>query len=244
MSTAKHTLLLVLTVFLAYIWLSTPSLKAYSLQAFSISSLGYFVTKKLNNGKLWHILPKNYSLEMMFITFSVLLLVGATGNIESIFYPFTYIHLFILVMSCKDKTAIIVAMATVIFHFALESSFNTLSIATIITLPMMLLFFLFAKKQYDDVKISRSIIKKEELEIDNLENQEHTLESFITAFLMPKLAILEEILSDQIDTELEEKTDRQSIKNQISLIASESEKILDKIKMDPVEEVEENVTQK
>lgn len=224
MSSAKHIIALLFSVAFAYIWLTTPFLKEYSLQAFAIASLCYFVIKKFGKSKVWHILPNIYSLEMMFITFSVLLLIGATGNTESIFYPFTYIHLFILVMSYEEKIAITIAMASILFHYAMEPTLTSGSIAVIITVPMMLLFFLFAKRQYDDARLSHSIIEKEEKEIENLSQQEHTLESFISTFLKPKLETLEEILSDdKVDTE-------QSIRTQVSLMANESEKILDKIK--------------
>lgn len=222
MSAAKYTLLLLFPVLLAYLWLSNPVLKEYSLQAFSVASLGYFLVKKINKAKLWHILPKNFSLELMFITFAVLLLVGATGNAGSIFYPFTYIHLFILVMSCNEKTAVIVAMSTILFHYALETAITSTGIATILTIPMMLVFFLFAKRQYDSAILSHSIIKTEEKEIKELSSQEHSLEGFINSFLKPKLVMLQEMLNT--------KNDKEVVKNQISLMINESEKILEKVK--------------
>lgn len=224
MSTTKHTLLLLMPVLLAYIWLSTPSLSQYSLQAFSIASLGYFAVKKFNKAELWHVLPKNFSLELMFVTFAILILVGSTGNASSIFYPFTYIHLFILVMSCRETTAITVAMSTILFHYAIETTITSAGIATILTIPMMLLFFLFAKKQYDDAKNSHSIIDKEEIQINNLSTHEHSLESFIYTFLKPKLEILKDIAVKDNDES------RETTKNQISLIINESDKILEKNK--------------
>ncbi len=224
MSTTKHTLLLLMPVLLAYIWISTPSLRMYSLQAFSVASLGYFIVKKFNRAKLWHVLPINFSLELMFVTFAILLLVGSTGNAESIFYPFTYIHLFILVMSCKEQTAVIIAMSTILFHYALETAITSAEVATILTIPMMLLFFLFAKKQYDDAKNSHSIIDKEEVTINHLSTQEHTLQNFIYTFLKPKLKMLEEMVVKDTDES------RETTRNQISLIINESDKILEKNK--------------
>ncbi|MCB9813509.1 MAG: hypothetical protein H6772_03820 [Pseudomonadales bacterium] len=223
MSTAKHTALLLSSVLMAYLWLTTPFLNNFALQAFSLSTLGYFLVKKINNAKLWHILPKNYSLEMMFITFSILILVGSTGNIESVFYPFVYIHLFILVMSTKETTSIAVAMSTLLFHYAISPSFSISEIATILTTPIMLILFLFARKQYNDAQISHSIIQKEEIEINNLTRSEHSLESFISSFLKPKLIALE-------DLESKNEKEIETIKSQISLILSESDKILEKIK--------------
>lgn len=223
MSPTKHTILLLIPVLLAYIWITNPVLNPFSLQAFTISSLGYFVVKKLNKAEIWHILPKNFSLELMFITFAILLLIGSTGNAQSLFYPFTYIHLFILVMSCKEKTAIIVAMSTILFHYALETSVTSGDIATILTIPMMLLFFLFAKKQYDDAILSHSIIKKEEKEIESLSSQEHSLESFISTFLKPKLTMIEELVLD------ENTKNNETAKSQISLLINESDKILEKV---------------
>lgn len=216
-SPTKHTLLLLSSVLLAYVWIVTPLLSTYSLQAFAAASIGYFIVKKINNAELWHIFPKSYSLEMMFMTFAVLLLIGSTTNLDSIFYPFTYIHLFILVMSFEEKTAIIVSMAIILFHYAIQPFITSVELATMITLPMMLLFFLFAKRQYDDAILSHSIIEKEEAEIKNLSEQEHTLESFIATFLKPKLEVLQQEKSEEI------------AKNQISLIISESDKILKKV---------------
>jgi hypothetical protein len=220
LSILTHSTLLITTIIFAYIWLNTPVLTNYALQAFALSSLGFILIKRLNKAKIWHILPENHSYEMIFITFSTLLLVGATGNTESIFYPLTYIHLFFLVMSSREQTAISVTTATIIFHYAMEPVIASSTIATIATLPLMLLFFLFAKKQYDDAQVSHSIIKKEEKEIENLSKQEHTLETFITTFLEPKLESLEGIVSEKNNV----------AKNQISLIISESKKILEKIK--------------
>lgn len=120
MSATKQTIFLILSVLLAYIWLTTPFLRTYSLQAFAIVSLGYFTVKKLSNLKSWQFLPKNYSLEIIFITFAVLLLVGTTGNINSIFFPLVYIHLFILTITCKEKTTIIITMIMLLFHYSLS----------------------------------------------------------------------------------------------------------------------------
>jgi len=60
-----HALLLASAVVFAYWWLQTPSLQYYSLQAFSVAVIGYFLLKRLSRSKIWHLIPAHSSLEMV-----------------------------------------------------------------------------------------------------------------------------------------------------------------------------------
>ena len=104
-------ILLVAAVALAYFWLQVPALSRYSLQIFAATVFVFFVIKRLKKAKLWHVLPESMSLEMALVTFAFLLLIGATGNIESHFYVLTYIHLFLLTLTTRVSTAISTTVA-------------------------------------------------------------------------------------------------------------------------------------
>ena len=86
MSARYHTLVLLLAITLAYLWLQVPVLRTYSFQIFALFLAGFFIVKRFKKAKIWHILPDAASYEITLLTFSFLLLIGATGNTESYFY--------------------------------------------------------------------------------------------------------------------------------------------------------------
>lgn len=228
MSGLKHTIAVLISIFAAYIWLSIPQLSYYSLQAFALSAFGFFVVKRLSKeAQIWHILPKTHSIEIIFISFAIIILVGSTGNAESIFYPFSYVHLFFLVMTARQSTATVATMATMLTHYALEPVITTSSIATLITLPLMLVFFLFARRQYDDARLQHKLIAAETNALDDITQKEHSLESFIANFIQPKLTVIQDILETAIHRN--ETIDPQLMHTQITIVTSESQKILKKI---------------
>jgi len=224
MATVKNLLLILLSIFLTQLWLNTPSLNLYSLQLFTASFLGYFITKKLTKTKMWHIIPNGFSLELIFITPAILLLTGATGGLESFFYPLIYAYLLIIAISCTEINSIIVAIALALFYYSLNTSLTSHEVANLVTLLVSPIFFLFVKKQYQDVQLSHSLIKKEAKEIDILNKDEFILENFIINFTAPKLSVIKQMLSNNPS-----KQDIEVAKNQLSLVKNEGEKILKNI---------------
>lgn len=177
MHPVKHTLLLALSIIAVYAWLQVPTLQTYSLQVFAILILLFLGLKRLKNAKAWHILPERTSVEMVILTFAFLLLIGSTGNMDSIFYPLTYIHLFFLVMTTAAGTAIFVTIMVMLFHFGMAPIIEVRDIAQLINLPIMLLFFLFAKQQYDEVLLEKQLLAEQDAASDHLEERIEELEA-------------------------------------------------------------------
>lgn len=227
LSAFTHTIVVLGAILLAFTWLSIPQLSYYSLQAFALATFGFFVSKRLSQAKIWHILPQNHSIELAFISFAVTLLIGATGNTESVFYPFAYIHLFFLVMTARQNTAIAATAMSMVAHYALEPTISSHSTGALFTLPLMLVFFLFARRQYDDARLQHKIVEIEEEKLEEITKKELTLESFIRDFLKPKLLILQDLL--ETSRHRNEPVDSQAVESQISLLANESQKALEKI---------------
>jgi hypothetical protein len=227
MSHVKHTLAVLFSIGLAYIWLTVPVLANYSLQAFALATIGFFLSKRFSRAQIWHIMPETHSFEIVFISFAITLLIGATGNAESIFYPFAYIHLFFLVMTTRQTTAITATMAILVVHYALQPEINSATIATLTTLPLMLIFFLFARRQYDDARLQLKLAQAEEDALEDLTEKELSLEGFIINFLQPKLAIITDLLETSIHRR--ESVDPEIVKTQVSLLASESKKVITKL---------------
>ena len=222
LSTAFHTITMTLGIGLVYWWLHIPSLQPYSLQAFSAIGLLYFLIKGLSKTKAWHILPAFMSVETVLATMAFLLLIGATGNTASWFYPLTYIHLFFVVFSSHVGTSIFVTMLIVLFHYGLSPNLVQHELVSLVTLPIIMAFFIFAKLQHEEVIKDRLIIEEDETKLSELESEEFQLENFLQNFLRPKMA--------QLENFLDHSGNQKSIKSQIHLVRIEIEKLLSQIK--------------
>ena len=222
LSTAFHTISMALGIGLIYWWLHVPSLQLYSLQAFAAIGLLYFLVKGVSKTKAWHILPAFMSVETILATMAFLLLIGATGNTSSWFYPLTYIHLFFVIFSGHVGTSIFVTMLIMLFHYGLSPNLVQHELVSLLTLPIIMAFFIFAKLQHEEIVEDRLIIKEEESQLQELESEEFQFESFLKNFLEPKM--------DQLEKLLEHPNNSNSIKGQLHLIKLEIEKLLSKIR--------------
>lgn len=219
-----HGILLAASIGLAYVWLQIPELTFYSLQAFGLTVIVYFGLKRVSQAKLWYLVPAHSSLEMVVATFAFLLLIGSTGNLSSPFYSLTYIHLFLLVFSSGYKTSSITTGLIMLFHYSLSPE-NFISVSgSILSLPIILFFFLFAKSQYEEVIREKSIIAADEATLTDLEGQTLDLEVFLNEFVSHKLQQLRALANDPI-------TNKQALLGQISLIEIEVEQVLSRMRM-------------
>lgn len=194
LSNSKQTILLLFTIVLAYAWISVPFLAQYSLQIFALTIISYFLLKRYHKAKAWHIAPAYMSAEIILASFAFLMLIGATGNKDSVFYPLTYVHLFFLVFATRPSTSILVTGGLIWFHYALGIEITPTEIADLLTLPLILSFFLFTKHQYQD-SLSKTVKLEEEKQLINKENQE--ISSFFNDYLQPKLNQLRQNMSSK-----------------------------------------------
>ena len=221
LSTAFHTLFMTLGIGFIYWWLHVPSLQLYSLQAFALIGLLYFLVKGISKTKACHILPAFMSIETVLATMAFLLLIGATGNTTSWFYPLTYIHLFFIIFSSHVGTSIAITMLIMLFHYGLTPDLAQHDLISLLTLPIIMAFFIFAKLQHEEVVADKLIIREEETELQKLESTEFQLENFLTNFLQPKVNQLEKLLQHPQNS--------RPIQEQIQLIKLEIEKLLSRI---------------
>jgi len=187
LKTIEYTLMLLLTIALTYMWLKTPILSRHSLQAFSVAILAFFFIKRTKNAKIWYIMPNPLSAESVAITFAFLLLIGQTGNLNSQFFALGFVHLFFLTMVTETSTLIVTTIAVMLFHYLLSNQLTSLEISNLLSLPLMSIFFLFAKKQYDEISIDQAIIKQEKEEITAVQESETKLEKYVTQVVQPQL---------------------------------------------------------
>ncbi|MGD9128874.1 MAG: hypothetical protein PVJ09_00040 [Candidatus Woesebacteria bacterium] len=156
-----QTLFISLAVVLAYIWLKIPWLAHYSLQAVALFILLYFVLKKLNKAKIW-LLASTAVDELSLVTLALLILIGSTGQTDSFFFPLIYIYLFFLIFTTSVSTAIIINLELMLFYYALAQENSLALFSQLLSLPLILVFFLYAKNRYLQVEKDKKIIALEE----------------------------------------------------------------------------------
>jgi len=213
-----QSVLLLGAIAVAYIVLHIPALSGYSLQVFAGSLVLFFILKRIKRAKLWHILPDKMSLEIGLLTFAFTYLIGATGNTHSIFYPLSYIHLFLLIFSSTPLTSVSTIIFLMLFHYSLEPNLSIEEVGSVLSLPVIGMILLFAKKQYDEVHVKEVELEKELVKLDKTSQKERSLEGFLAGFLSPKLHMLQQLLKDPDTT-------KDTVLKQLSLLESEVEKL-------------------
>jgi len=233
---AAQVLALSTAVVSAYFWLSVPSLAKYSLQAFGACFVLFFVLKKRNDAAIWEVLPTTALDEMVLVTFAFLILIGATGVSLSIFFPLIFIYLFFLSMTMERWTALIISLLTTLFFYSLDQSIaQTPHFSQLLSMPLVMVFFMFAKYQYDQAKEKKTLLQIEHNEVYSyklfLEKKEEELtaaenttldwldyfQGFLFEFLQPKL--------DQLIQMMEFPQNHQVVRGQLTLIHLELEKL-------------------
>ncbi len=228
------------SVIIAYIWLSIPFFKQYALQAFAGCILFYFILKKLNDAKIWEILPATAIDEMTLTIFAFLIAIGATGGTTSLIYPLVFVLLFFISMTTSFATAITISLELILFFYALSPNPELINIPNLFSIPLVMTFFLFAKYQYLQAKQNQTLVEIENNTIHHyqisLEDKDseltHTKQNsrlassltinFIKKFLQPKLNSMQQMLNFQ--------DNKQAIKGQLTIINIQLEKLLQQLK--------------
>lgn len=174
-----HTFLLTLAIAAAYWWVSVPELNMYSLQAIAGVMLLYFLLKRVAKAKYWHVMPAALTIETALVTFAFLILIGSTGNTSSILFPLSYVHLFLIAFSSEPLTSIVATVAIVLFHYALTAVIGSSQVVTLLSLPLIMIFFLFAERQHEEVVRDRIIIAQETSELSALQTSDSQLHALI-----------------------------------------------------------------
>ncbi len=162
MSALAQTLAMLTSVLAAFFWLAIPSLEQYSLQVFALCILLYFVLKKINQANIWEILPSTAVDEMTLTTFGFLILLGATAGTSSIFFPIIYIYLFFVSMTLEIEASIATTLGVILFFYLQNPSLNQQNLAHLLSLPLVMIFYLFAKFQYQQAKQQEEVAKQQQ----------------------------------------------------------------------------------
>jgi hypothetical protein len=219
MSAWIYRLLLGASVVAAFFWLQLPELNRYSGQVFALVVVIYFLFKRLSKAKLWHVAPNVLSAELPLVTFAVLILVGSTGNLHSIYFPVSYVHLFFLVFATDVMTSVLILLAIILFHYGLAPAFTPQEISFLSSLPIITLFFMFAKAQYTQAQTEKKVVQNQEQALLSAQTAEVSLQQFLLTVVQPKLEQLQQLLAYP-------QQNQTTLKGQVTWLQLQIEKLL------------------
>lgn len=211
-------ILLTLSIFAAYVWLQLPLLQPYSLQGFALAILIFFGLKFFSRHRQ-ALLPSMAIFELVPLIFALILLVGSTGASQSSYFALLYIFLLLLVLTSSIYTAIIVTGELVFVLYALSLQLAMSDWRQLLSLPLMLGFFLYINHQLAVSQKQRHQLAASTTVLETIAHQKVTLEQFVGSFLKPKLATLSKLGREQ-------QTSKQVLLSQLDLLENEIDKIL------------------
>lgn len=209
---------LVCAIFGAFAWLQIASIEPYAPQAFGAGMLVFFLLKWIVGRKGFsNILPEPYSIEIIPLTFALLLLIGSSGGSDSGFFPLMYVLLLLLVLSTGFYTTVITTAGAMLFVYGTSQLEATTYWQALLSIPLMVTFFMYTEHQLQLSRSREASLKEERSKRESAEEQTSKLGDFIRDFLRPKLRML-------IDLGQSSDTPKTTLVNQLDLLLSEAEK--------------------
>ncbi len=156
-----------LSVIAAGIILITPSLSNYYLQFFALTILGFAFFHRLTKKKTidYKMIVEqkqlNLSLQLFFIAFGLILLIGSTGSFSSPLFPLIFIYFFFLLLANHWLTSLFSAGAILGVFYYLMPNFGQAHYGAVISILVFLPIAFFAQKYY-----RRFLADREELALE------------------------------------------------------------------------------
>lgn len=201
MPAIKHAVLLTMSVLGAYLYLQVPLLRPYSLQFFALITLLYLILQRRLSQGDFVLLPQAASANLALINLAFLLLVGSSGTLDSPFFALTFIQLFFLILSAESKTSLLIALEIMVFHFSLKAAnmqgydFSTSDWSNLLAIPIVTIFYLFGKIQYQRAYYRSLLLDAEARELWKARSDDQAVEEFVDSLLNKRLPMFEFLLS-------------------------------------------------
>jgi hypothetical protein len=162
-----HTLLLVASVIVTFLWASVPALSRYNLQAVGLVVLFYFVAKITFKGRQQLLA----TIDGVMFTSVSLLLILSTGGLHSPAFFLLYLLLFSISLIFEPIQSLILTL-TLLVVFLIDNPISSLETASIINLttlivitPLALVFgrkYLQTLQNLGKIQILNNVISQEE----------------------------------------------------------------------------------
>lgn len=147
------TIISVFSIALAVFWLKLPELKIFVPQLLAAIVIIYIIVKIAYQFKNnW--LPTSFFVawEIGSLLLASLLLIGSTGNTQSVFFTLIYLVIIFLVMTTSVSTSVAAGAGIVIFLASLVTQWSAQVWASIFSVPIFTIVFILIKLYYWTIK--------------------------------------------------------------------------------------------
>jgi hypothetical protein len=124
--------------------------------------------------------------------------------LASPFFAITFVQLFFLALSAPSKTALLVVLEVMVFHFSLSIGvsdnfvLSTAELSNLLALPLVMVFYLFGKYQYEKAYRNSLLVDAEARELSRAQSDDQAVSHFVSSLLNRRLPMLEFLLSSPL----------------------------------------------
>ena len=204
MPAIKRAIAMTMTVVFAYVFLQVPPVSKYSLQVFAILFILYWWRQRRRRGKTFYIFAELSSINIFFLNTAFLILIGGSQGLNSPFFALTFIQLFFVALSCEKQLAILLSLELVLFYLglglnqyglALTQTLSMTEISNLLAIPLVMVFYLFGKVQYQRAYYRSLLLDSEKQERLRAQADDLAVAAFVHSLLDRRLPMLEYLLT-------------------------------------------------
>lgn len=204
MSIIKQAIVMTLTVVFAYVFLQTPELAQYSLQFFALLCLLYWFLQKKQSKHFFYLFNEQASINVLALNLAFLILIGNTQGLASPLFSLSFVQLFFLSLALENRLAILLALELLLFYLGLalnryglelSSSITMTELNNLLAIPLVMIFYLFGKVQYQRLHYKSLLLDSEKQEKLKAQADDQAVANFINNLLDKRLPMLEYLLT-------------------------------------------------
>ncbi|MFA6814188.1 MAG: hypothetical protein GX943_00490 [Candidatus Pacebacteria bacterium] len=200
----KQAVVMTLTVVFAYVFLQTAELSKYSLQLFAILCLLYWFLQKKQGKHFFYLFNEQAAINVLALNLAFLILIGNTQGLASAFFALTFVQLFFIALALENRLAILLSLELVLFYLGLalnryglnlSSAMTMTELNNLLAIPIVMVFYLFGKVQYQRLHYHSLLLDSEKQEKLKAQADDQAVADFINILLDRRLPMLEYLLT-------------------------------------------------
>jgi signal transduction histidine kinase len=204
MPAIKQAIVMSLTVVFAYVFLQTPELSGYSLQFFALLCIFYWFLQKKQGKQLFYLFKDQGSSNILILNLAFLILIGNTQGLASAFFALTFIQLFFVALALENRLAILLSIELILFYLGLalnryglilSNSMSMTELSNLMAIPVVTIFYLFGKVQYQRLHYHSLLLDSEKQEKFKAQANDKAVAVFINNLIDRRLPMLEYLLT-------------------------------------------------
>lgn len=200
----KQAIVMTLTIVFTYIFLQTAALTKYAVQFFAGLCLAYWFMQKKQGKHFFYLFDERAATNILVLNMAFLILIGNSNGLASAFFSLTFVQLFFIALALENRLAILLSLELILFYLGLalnryglnlSSTMTMTEINNLLAIPLVTIFYLFGKVQYQRLHYHTLLLDSEKQEKLNAQADDQAVAEFINNLLDRRLPMLEYLLT-------------------------------------------------